>query len=219
MGTTLRKEEFPELPKWPGLLVEGPKVSEGLAAQIIVRTTDFYFLNYPDNDWTRVVKEMVGLPPKVGAAEYEEFCRKYNVLGPFEYLGNARIRSSWVYGMKGWCDWDGTIRANNYNIGKWPRVSEIRKEWGVIAEAFPALTLRAQIIDREICESGGGGGWNPVVEFRVKGGKVRVVLPDPEKPLSLTPDWEFSTRMASVFPKGECKLEILTKALSLVPQS
>ena len=46
-----------------------------------------------------------------------------------EYLSNHRIVSSWIGGPHGWCNWEGNIGCNNYNIGKHPSCKEVYNEW------------------------------------------------------------------------------------------
>lgn len=88
-----------------------------------------------------------------------------------EHLANFQVASSYIYGVHGWCDWDGNIHAASYNIGKRPTVEEVLQEWSLIAQEFPFLDLRCQLMSGEYCEY----GIVPVVEFVVSQGKAQAV--------------------------------------------
>lgn len=81
--------------------------------------------------------------------------------------------SCWIGGTHGWCDWDGTIFANSFNVGKWPTVEEVEKDWQAIAAAFPFLDLRSQLLNRGSSEAVDEGA-SPVVEFVVRNSRVEV---------------------------------------------
>ena len=112
--------------------------------------------------------------------EYQELAaQRYGVL-ELSYLTNHRVVSSWIGGPHGWCDWGGKITSSNYNIGKWPEVPDVLREWALIAAAFPFLTLRSFLFDGETCEE----GTTPVVEYRVEQGEVELRLPDLAEPIT-----------------------------------
>ena len=201
----MKKEEFfkIDLPKWPGLLVRGEKITEEQAAEIILRTSGRISCN--DDNFTNAVKcliydvqddgksayydkvndlirEKIGVEKdSPGAWEkiwgYKE--KRDNEIGILElsYLGNYQICSSWIGGPHGWCNWDGTISACNYNIGKWPTVEVVYEEWVLIAKTFPFLDLRCQLLNHEQRFPEMTTNPGPVIEFRVKGGKVKMSIP------------------------------------------
>jgi hypothetical protein len=202
----MKKEEFFEigLPKWPGLLVKGEKITEEQAAEIILRTSGWISCN--DNDFTNAVNCLIydvqddGKPAyydkvnhlireKIGVEkdspgtwekiwEYKE--KRDNEIGILDlgYLGNHQICSSWIGGPHGWCNWDGTISACNYNVGKWPTIEEVYNEWKLIAKTFPFLDLRCQLLNHEQCSPEMVGNPGPVIEFRLKDGKVKMSIPN-----------------------------------------
>ena len=179
-----------ELPKWPGLLVIGDKVTPEQAMEILIRTDNLQ-LSSNDRKFDQQLNEIVygvkgswlgrtdELKKKLGTDDWnvvhkyvDEKREELGVIEDLYYLENSRIVSFWVGGPKGWCDWEGNIRTCNYNIGKWPSVEEVYNEWVAIAEAFPFLNLRAQLLDGEINQD----DHEPqvVVEFVIKEGRVEM---------------------------------------------
>ena len=181
-----------DLPKWPGLLVLGDKVTKEQAIEILIRTDG---LNLSSNDsefdrqlgkivfgidcknsWSRVeeIKKLICVDDWVAALAYEDECRKkVGHIDEIYYLSNSQIVSIWVGGPKGWCDWNGNIRTCNYNIGKWPSVEEVYNEWVIIAKEFPFLNLKAQLLDAEINQDD-HEEFKVVVEYVIKDGKVEM---------------------------------------------
>src|SRR5689334_7897912 len=94
---------------------------------------------------------------------------KYECLD-LSYLRNSRIVSCYVNGPHGWCNWDGTIFTNTYNIGKWPNCKEVLEDWQNIAEHFPFLKLKSQLWSTEQCEEGG----HAVIQYNIANGTVEV---------------------------------------------
>lgn len=202
-----------KLPKWPAMTVEGKSVTPEQASEILVRTHSWYS-GCNDREWMEIVWRAAGydfrdergwVRPKV--EDVERISKELGVL-PIGLLHNRRIFSSWVGGPHGWCSWDGTIRSNNYNIGKWPSTEGVLEEWEVIAEAFPFLDLHCQLWTGETCEM----PIFPVVEYRVKGGKAKMRLPEMrmERPLPET--------LVFGFPGYErgCDEATLKRALEIV---
>lgn len=164
------------LPKWPAIVVKGEKVSEELAAEIIVRCGNIApFSN--DREWERQVRRAFGftyddrhdekIPWSEKSRQSDEIRQRLGILD-LEYLEIDRIASSYIGGPHGWCDWDGTIETSGHNIGKWPSCESVCKEWQTIAEAWPSLKLRCQLFDREECEKGA----IPVVQYDINNGIV-----------------------------------------------
>ena len=172
--------KWPGLPKWPGLLVSGKKITPEQAAEVIIRTDstipDF---TYASNDriFERELSKLFGIPENADDIsqwhKLQELRERLGILS-LSYLHNSQIISSWIGGPHGWCRWSGSIFANNYNIGKWPSISEVEEDWITIAEAFPFLDLRCQLLDNEICEGNG----TAMVEFIVQNGTVITQIPE-----------------------------------------
>jgi len=192
-----------QLPKWPALVVIGKDVTKEQADEIIIRTdglafssndrefipqflfamkyvteeerdilfgqhmTSMYlYVNENDSDILKALKEKV-------EKKIDRLGKQLNSLR-LGYLENQRILSAWVGGPHGWCDWTGRIFSNNYNIGKWPSIEEVLKDWEKIAHAFPFLDLKCQLHNGEECED----NTKPLIQFNVKHGKVEMVEPE-----------------------------------------
>lgn len=215
------------VPKWPALIVHGDPVNKRQAAEIIVRTAGELFWNYTnDREWQATINGLTGccepghdIPDGerraawVRYGEWEESFEEEIGALRLEYLNNHQVASAWVGGPHGWCSWGGEIGCRSYNIGKWPSVKEVHLEWGGIASAFPFLSLRSQLWDRESTEEGG----RPVVEFAVQGGEARVM--DPESSLGETAEFGVEAVVASlvggVHRERGCTEEMLREALDI----
>lgn len=174
-----------DLGKWPLLVVKGDPVTREQANDILIRTNSWWHFFTNDKGWGRKVADIVGFPiepdyyaiddmdkrmPMIKAymAEMEAFRKEIGVLD-LEYMHNARIASAWIGGPNGWCNWDGTIFTDDYNIGKWPGDDEIEQEWRSIAEAFPYLNARVQLFPDE------GAVLTPAVELVLSEGTLSVI--------------------------------------------
>ena len=152
--------------KWPGLLVVGEPVTPEQAAEIIVRTCRWPMnCNYEETN--ELFNGLIG-PQK-------EWKKSFLRINPIilNYIHNERITTSYIGGPKGWIDWSGKIFANSYNIGKWPSLSEVTDDWVRIAQEFPFLNLKCQVIDCEISED------NPIptAEWTIYNGKAELHSP------------------------------------------
>lgn len=156
--------------KWPRLLVAGDPVTADQAAEIIARTTHWPpYIN--DKAWQQLILSelhRIGHPvePHRGG-EMDAFGNYWRAVDAWRrdrgilnlsYLHNSRVGSSWIYGPHGWVDWDGTIGAGGWNVGKWPSDEEVTEDWTSIAAAFPYLRLTAQLVENE-GEGGLAGQW------------------------------------------------------------
>jgi hypothetical protein len=108
---------------------------------------------------------------RVSDLMYDVIETKYKPLD-LAYLENSQILSSWIGGPHGWCNWDGNIGCNNYNIGKWPSVKMVYDEWVKIAKEFPYLTLESQLLSTETCGDENDELGNAIVQFNIKDGLV-----------------------------------------------
>lgn len=173
------------LPKWPKIVVSGSSITKEQAAEIIIRTSNLEFY-CNDRNWTHELHDVMGTL-KDTKSEYDMI--DYNKLNDLkkelgvlslQYLGNDRIASCYIGGGKGWCSWDGTIGCDGFNIGKWPSVKEVLKEWQLIAKEWPFLDLRCQLWNGEHHNPEEREDYAPVIEFVVKNGIVTLSLPNGE---------------------------------------
>lgn len=215
MNTERIKVSEVSLPKWPAFTVEGASVTREQAAEILVRTNN-WFLGTNDRAWEAEIMRALGVPvtrengyTQVSWGKVAVVRERIGVL-PLEYLYNRRVASAWVGGPHGWCDWEGRIGCSSYNLGKWPTVKAVRAEWVLIAEAFPFLNLRAQLWSGETSEE----GVVPLVEFVVRGGKVRTLIP--KSPLG-APTFEMTVDLTDPPTTSErgCDLSTLQWAIDL----
>lgn len=209
------------LPKWPALVVVGSPVTREQAAEIIVRT-DSWSVGTNDRAWERAVYAAAGIgyveKDGYGHAVYEDVDRFREECGvlSLEYLTNTRIASAYIGGPHGWCNWNGNIGCSSYNIGKWPDVETVYREWTAIAEAFPFLRLSSQLFSGEGTED----DTRPVVQFDIADGVAIGSIPT--APLAL-PERDLSAEMASVMMLGGgggrergCTAEALRNAVAMV---
>lgn len=175
-----------DLPKWPGILVSGKKVTEEEAQNILIRTFGCWGMPPNDKHYAKRIQTIVGLQHKDPDGWYpdnlEEWSQKYKILS-LSYLHTDRIWSAYIGGPYGWCNWNGEIKASSFNIGKWPTVEAVYEDWKIIAQEFPYLDLRCQLLDGETTEHS-ERDLKPLVEFVVKNAQVDLVEP---KNLLMTP--------------------------------
>lgn len=175
-----------DLPKWPAFVVCGKKVTERQAAEIVIRTDshvpDFtYACN--DSGFCYELNDLFGIPefsmqnePQDVRSHFAKIQMLKQELGIVEvdFLANNQIASAYIGGPHGWCNWNGDIFCNDYNIGKWPDVDEVAEEWAQIAKAFPFLQLTCQLFTGEHCDEDA----QPAVQFDVANGYVTVKEPE-----------------------------------------
>lgn len=142
--------------KWPRLLVEGDWVTEEQANEILIRTHPQYlFCNW--REWEELACAIMRVPREGArpAGNLRTWWRERTYAWgrlrslDLEYLTNNRVAAAYIGGPHGWCDWDGRIGCNSFNIGKWPGIGQVTSEWERIAAAFPFLRLRAQLVAEE----------------------------------------------------------------------
>ncbi len=191
-----------DLPKWPALIVKGEKITQEQASEVIIRTTTYFscnnhkFVNACESVFyeVEISEENMDVYDAIDShiitkLELEEKDwykiwdyklekqKELGILNSLEYLDSNMVCSSWIGGPHGWCDWEGNIWTKNYNIGKWPTVEAIYNEWKLIAKTFPFLNLRCQLCNHEASSPEMTENPGPVVEFIVKKGKVKMVVP------------------------------------------
>jgi hypothetical protein len=159
------------LPKWPALIVMGEAITEDQALEIIFRTSSTH-LYTNDRDFRHQIRSFFGIE-KDSWDYHEKTSAAFHTIDGLEYLENHQLISSWVGGKHGWCNWDGEIFANTYNIGKYPSAREVYNEWIILAEAFSFLNLRCQLMGGEV----GDENTSPQIEYIVKKGTVKAMAP------------------------------------------
>lgn len=182
------------LPKWPAMVVMGDPITPLQAAEILIRTdTHLPDFEYAGNDkiYAQQMSDIfdITFPKKPDTYFWENMdaLRDKLKIIPLEYLNNSRIISAWVGGPRGWCNWNGQIFCDNYNIGKWPDVEIIARDWSQISQAFPFLKLTCVLYNGETCEY----DKTAVVQYDVSGGQVTVKRPDPNLIIAQPRDDEF----------------------------
>lgn len=181
------------LPKWPQMLVKGDTIPVELAKKIIFATdTSLRPSSWAGNDagYRAKFQKLCGYdlitvnhshdPNKSEEQKNSEWKRmlvsfdaqhdlnkEMNFLET-EYVNNTWGMSAFVFGPHGWCHPSGVISYVD-NIGKWPSVEEIYREWATIAKRWPALSIYVTLMSGEECED----VTTPVVTFRVRSGRVR----------------------------------------------
>jgi len=164
-----------ELSKWPRLLVKGDRVTPDQASEIIFRTTDFGYLGYlSGNDWDKIEKVYQCLGIELESVfrclvNKDSLSKFHDSVGSLAdhigHLANHWVMSAWIGGPHGWVNFDGSIRALHYNIGKDPCARGVYFEWVKIAKAFPYLNLKCQLVNDE-------GEGNIAIEYIVRNGEV-----------------------------------------------
>ncbi|MDE1673802.1 hypothetical protein [Nocardia gipuzkoensis] len=194
--------------KWPRLLVVGEPVTPEQADEILIRTDGWLHRYTNDKQWAQIIDiaacQITGRPLeafwelagderteslRVHHEAEREWRERHGILR-LRYLTNSQIASSWIGGPHGWCDWDGRIGCDHYNIGKWPDDDDVTEDWRAIAAAFPYLDLTAQCIEDE-------GEGNPAAEWRIQGGTVEY-NPNPTKQITTPTDTALETFAAGL---------------------
>jgi len=176
------------LPKWPQMIVTGPRLREDLALEVIRRTDSWFVSGHgcDDHDGDRRLAQRFRMPHFVDYAErhpdgfdwraHWERCERWKkVWGAIEtsYVHNNWIGSSFIHGPHGWCHPHGQIYHID-NVGKWPSVADIRADWQMLATAFPFLILTVTLMSGESCDD----NTRPVVAMAVADGQVKLMEPD-----------------------------------------
>lgn len=196
--------------KWPLMAVVGEPVTEEQADDILIRTADWWMPFANDKEYLHQVQAVAaefGYPPDVPHGEDRlptfmdrlKWGETVGMLSNIEYLRTHRIFNS-----NGWCDWDGTIGCK-YGIGKWPSTGELTEQWTVIAEAFPFLTLTAQVFDEP---RNGLEDWPLCGEWRIAGGIATYV---DDASVEIEPPAE---RVREMFDERGVSLDRLRSALA-----
>ncbi len=161
-----------ELGKWPRLLIVGEDVTTDQAAEINIRTHDQWW-STNDREKKNQYKMAAGMLADTDTVDSKDtyksedaYHKRYHCLD-LSFLSTSAIMSSWIGGPHSWCSWSGYIFSNTTNIGKWPEIGNVERDWQLIAAAFPYLDLRCQLLADE-------GEGAVVVEYRVQKGEVQI---------------------------------------------
>lgn len=222
--------DFPLLPKWPGLVIVGDAVTEEQASIINVQTTSLHW-DSNDREFERMLNTSLGLGERPRYPDPEQrfldFFERINDISTelgilrLNYLKNENVLSSYIGGPHGWCDWKGNIGCCSYNVGKWPTGEDVYEEFRLIAEAFPFLTMKAQLLSEECCLALENNAV-PLIEYRVSQGICNVMKPT--KPLlknDLIEEMSYkklTVRGISFLERG-CTLEQYVNAVNLTKKS
>lgn len=232
----MKKQDFfnLDLPKWPGLLVVGKTVTREQAMEIIIRTDSLWFTTN-DYEFSKELnsylfdvkieksgydKDNDAIADKLGldrSGSWDQIWSykqsKMTEVGqiPLNYLDNDRIVSSWIGGPKGWCNWNGRIFSDNFNIGKYPSVQEVYTDWVRIAKAFPFLELKAQLLSTEIGDMENES--EVVVQFNIKDGKVK--MSQTKRLLTQPKEFDFSSLFGfgSQYRERGCTIDMFKEAV------
>lgn len=159
------------LPKWSQMRVIGKPITPSYASEIIRRTDLIFHQPYYSHigyDW---LAKTLGMPNTTSFTELRQWQQRWGLIYT-DYVHNDWISSSFIYGANGWCHPDGSLYFQ-FNIGKWPAVSEVVEDWQTIANAFPDLCLDAMLMDKEDSDPDP----NLVCAILVRGPKVVVHSP------------------------------------------
>lgn len=173
------KEPFISI-KWPGLLISGKSVTSEQAAEIMIRTSRWP-LNLPHHKiyFEKSIYKMMGAQKTILFDKYSydwdslDILMKDHGILPIQYLSNDFIEPfHYLFGKRGWCDWQGEIGCHHYNIGKWPTLEDISNDLSIIAAAFPYLELEVQVLSDEIGLNHISPVAYPTAQWSVSNGKV-----------------------------------------------
>lgn len=204
-----------DLPKWPQCIISGKDVTKEQALEIIRRTDTFFQSPSPEdlgNDKELAIglkkhlefPEFNSLDIEESFLKFEKWKEKWGVIKT-EYIFNSWINCCWIGGYHGWCSPEGEIGFRN-NIGKWPTVDSVYKDWEKLSSAFPFLDLTCTLMSTEESEL----KKISLVSYKVKNGRVEILeKPIPEYKLEFKGiyiDWEdFSPKKESYWTLEELK--------------
>lgn len=172
-----------DLPKWPQMIVTGPRLREELALEVI-RRTDTWFVHARgcnDHEGDRRLAQRFRMPhycdfekdpPRQASHAH---CERWKTLwGTLEtcWAHNEWIASCNSGGPRGWCHPEGVLYYDD-DVGKWQSIKALRADWQDLAAAFPFLALTVTLMSAGAAEVGG----QPVVSMRILEGQVTLMEP------------------------------------------
>lgn len=168
------------LPKWCQMIIEGEKITEEQAIEIIKRTDEFFIGECFGNNRSYIkevkklldIKDMCDFEKEGFSVRVEKYFKnKEELISRWKsiklnHLTNRWISSSWIGGANGWCHPNGEIKYCD-NIGKYPDVEEVYSDLEKLAKAFPFLNMTVSLMDgeRDYCH-------NSLVSIKVSNGAV-----------------------------------------------
>ena len=106
-----------------------------------------------------------------------------------------------------------TKLSSNYNIGKYPSVRDVYEDCVKIADAFPFLEMRVQLMNQEAGED--DRPLEAVVEYSIKNGEVDMYQPTG---ILETPSFgsdDMYQRFNNPYAERGCTIEKLSEALKV----
>lgn len=199
------KEQPPPLGKYPIVVAVGDTLTREQTNEVMLRTNRWHILSCNDRVWNDTVACILGIADQLDNDPHEHESQYRRELGDgrehwdWSYawelisafgdgikalklfaLDNESIMTSCVDGPCGWLDWSGRIRARYREGSKWTTPEEVEADWRDLAEAFPFLRLRAQLLSGGYLAALPGGTVG--VEWIIENGTVTRVE-TPGKPL------------------------------------
>ena len=179
------------LPAWPQCVINGDKITEEQALEII-RKTDRFFVHggsVNNKEFNAKAREICKLPTYDNFKNIDQFSRydtyakakeafqkKWGLIKT-KYIHNDWISCSWIGGPHGWCHPDGTIAFCN-NIGKYAEVEEVYNDLRILGKHFPFLRLTCTLMDGEEGET-----YRSLVSMKLSNGEVEFIDTIPYKQL------------------------------------
>lgn len=196
--------QYPTLPKWSLMVVEGYSVGPVRGAEIVIRTSRLSNL-WIDTPYRAELREICGMERFEDIARLES---RYRCLD-LEHLGSNLLGP--IRDPYGWCTWHGTV-SSSFDVGPDATIRGIEQEWRRIAEEWPFLSLRCQIFDQGRDEPAPV----PLVEYLVMDGAVGAQLrgidplPIPDEDASYRASQRFFRRL---FQSRPCSVETFRYAI------
>jgi hypothetical protein len=145
-----------DLGKWPVLIAAGPDLSPEKAMEILVATTQWgVLLDLHDwkREWSIAVMEILGMtqdPEFHGMVDPDSVIRFHERIGlePLNYVGNQQIVAPGEETGEGWLTTGGAVGSRGtYLLAKRPRLADVHREWALLADRFPELTMSVQLLE------------------------------------------------------------------------
>lgn len=191
--------------KWPGLIVVGSDISKELALEINIRTAHFPLSTNDHQYNVKLMSYILKRPIPYSewgsyydlSEEISKIVKSINV----HYFRNEWLASCYIGGPHGWCNPNGKLFSNNYNIGKWPSNEDVESELKLIAETWKQLQFTVQLLNNEYCCD--DGELIVTDQYEIDNGKVSKVEPSSRKD-----NVEVVTNDYSIFSHGETFLTL-----------
>lgn len=202
---TTKEELFNQyLGKWPQMTVKGKTISRKRAREIIIRCINPFYIFSNNREHREEIIKILQIPnePK-SRSEYnseedysENFSKDFRKYWQRFLKNKKRLKildlnficltsilnsDDFMVCPYGWLSWDGEIEFIG-NIGKWPDIEEVFKEWKIIAKNFPYLEMEIQLWNNDIyCDYNSipdNYVIKPIIQFNLKNGKCIFTKPE-----------------------------------------